>query len=136
MGYPKWTVEEMAALRQLLDEGCTDGEAAEELNHLFGTSRTELGICQTRYRNRIPSSRRGRPSDPARDSLILTHLSDGRSLRWIAERVGTSVADLRRVMVRMIKDGLVRRVGGPTRAGKYEPTLKWVRDDVGDRAED
>lgn len=116
---------------QLAGDGYTDGEIAAELNERFQTSRTLQSVYHWRRRALVVSERpMGAPADATLRAAVLELLAAGLSLNAIAKRRGVREQCVRKMVRRLVADGLVKRTGGATRSARYVPTVRWTRQPV------
>jgi DNA-binding NarL/FixJ family response regulator len=114
-GNRRWTKEEDQLLKELLKEGATRPEIAEELG------RTPRAIENRAGRVLKIPGQNGHPTNPFRRALILSLLADGRSLNEIAKILRVNSSTICRTVWRMEKDKLVARAGDATRRVKFLP---------------
>lgn len=109
-----WTAEEKRLLRELLAEGASTREAAEELERSWRAVQcmaTLLGIKRGI----------GRGPDPIKRGRVLSLLSDGMNMVAIAHVLGRCHSTITRMIQQMEREGLVRRVGTVSRNVRYIP---------------
>lgn len=112
--YAVWTAEEDRLLREVLAEGASTDEAAEELG------RTRRATQQRAWDLRIKRPMGG-PIDSVKRGRVLELLGKGLSLNEIARILGRHNSVIVRMAQELAKAGLVKRVGGVTRAVRYVP---------------
>lgn len=112
--YARWTAQERRLLREVLAEGASTAEAAEELGRSYRA--TQWMATRLKIERRI-----GSPVDPDKRSRILAMLTEGFSLNRIARVLGKDNSVIVRTVQRMEKIGLVRRIGTVSRNVRYVP---------------
>ena len=98
-----WTPEEDRRLREALLEGATQSEAGEEL----GRTRPAVAL---RCEYLGIKWRAGTPVNPYRRAQILLLLKLGLSQYKISKQLGVCSSTVYRTIVRMVNDGLLKRV--------------------------
>ena len=98
-----WTPEEDARLHDALYEGATQSEVGEEL----GRTRPAVAQRCVKLGLRWPM---GAPVNPYRRAQILAGLRSGLSHETIGRQVGVKGGTVQRTIVRLVRDGVLKRV--------------------------
>lgn len=113
MGGRRWTAGERRLLADLAADGCCHAEVAAELGRTPRAMRIEASRLGVRFQWRQP--------DQDKRAAVLGLLAKGLSLSAIARFQGRSNKTVWRRVKILERDGLVRRVGGHSRAARYVP---------------
>lgn len=108
-----WTHAEERQLRELMDEGATKAEAAEELGRSLDAVQNRASALRLR-------SRMGPRPNVIKRAWVLDRLAAGWSVNEIARCLRRNSSPLNRMVRRMERDGLVKRIGTGT-ATVYVP---------------
>lgn len=113
-----WTPGDDARLRVLVAEGATTAEAAGELG------RGPEGVRKRRHRLGIPAAPQ---TDPARRAELMAILRRGATLTEAARQMGCCNKSVSKMARRLVRDGLLKRLGTHTFNVRYVPTHAWTR---------
>ena len=115
-----WTPEEDARLHDALYEGATQSEIGEEL----GRTRPAVAQRAKQLGLRWPM---GAPVNPYRRAQILAGLRSGLSHETIGRQIGVKGGTVQRTIVRLVRDGVLKRVIIDGRVRYLETTDKELR---------
>lgn len=122
----RWTRNEKQEVMAAMREGATNAELAEEFNR----SPRAISHMIRRFPANNGSKRKpGRLPDAYKRATVIRYLEEGVSIVRIAELTGVRWSSVWRMVLQLVKEGIVERVGGRTRNVKYRVTKAWKAND-------
>lgn len=113
-----WTADEDAAVREMIGDGCTDAEVGAELG------RSPSAVERRRNRLGIVVGKVGAPRNVERRSAFLSALADLGNVTQAGRRVGLSKSGAINLVLRLLREGAVRRVPIDGLRHAYRPVMK------------